>query len=265
MIQALRGKPLTVFGDGEQTRSFQFVDDLVRGLVKLMDNPNHKGPFNIGNPNEFTMIELANRVKEVVNPEAEIVFEQNTADDPHKRRPDITEAKKLLDWEPTVQLSEGLKQMIDDLCAPFLHGHNARSTILPISHIDHNCHIPLQHRETQCAETAESNRTISQLNLRLSHMDNNCQISLRSNDSVLLILIREQVVCGKIFILVTDEVRFKRTLPIEPELHQAVDCLIFLLCDLDLRRLQLGCWIFFTLAFSALVSITCAGHAARLP
>lgn len=82
-----------------------------------MDNDEHVGPFNIGNPNEFTMLELANRVKEVVNPDAKIAFQQNTADDPHKRRPDISKAKKLLDWEPTVQLSDGLTQMIDDLCA----------------------------------------------------------------------------------------------------------------------------------------------------
>jgi len=80
----------------------------------LMDNDEHTGPINIGNPTEFTMLELANVVKEVVNPDAEIVFRENTADDPSRRKPDITKAKELLGWEPKVTLREGLASMVDD-------------------------------------------------------------------------------------------------------------------------------------------------------
>lgn len=84
---------MTIFGDGQQTRSFQYVSDLVRGMVKLMEQDKWTGPFNLGNPTEFTMVELANRVKEIVNPDAKISFHPNTPDDPNKRRPDISNAK----------------------------------------------------------------------------------------------------------------------------------------------------------------------------
>eukprot|EP00238_Polyblepharides_amylifera_P002883 CAMPEP_0196584124 /NCGR_PEP_ID=MMETSP1081-20130531/45834_1 /TAXON_ID=36882 /ORGANISM="Pyramimonas amylifera, Strain CCMP720" /LENGTH=342 /DNA_ID=CAMNT_0041905227 /DNA_START=120 /DNA_END=1148 /DNA_ORIENTATION=+ len=113
VAQALRGESLTVYGEGTQTRSFQYVSDLVAGLVKLMEGE-HTGPFNIGNPNEFTMLELAEKVKAVVNPNAEIVFRENTSDDPSKRRPDITKATTHLGWEPKVQLTEGLGFMVED-------------------------------------------------------------------------------------------------------------------------------------------------------
>jgi len=86
VAQALLGQSLTVYGDGQQTRSFQYVSDLINGMVKMMDNDKHIGPFNIGNPNEFTMLELANVVKEVVNPNTEIVFMENTSDDPGRRQ-----------------------------------------------------------------------------------------------------------------------------------------------------------------------------------
>lgn len=111
--QAIEGTPMTIYGDGSQTRSFQYVSDLVAGLVALMDGE-HTGPINIGNPGEFTMSELAAKVKEVVNPAATTVFKENTADDPGRRKPDITKAKTLLKWEPKVPLAEGLKLMMGD-------------------------------------------------------------------------------------------------------------------------------------------------------
>nr|CAB3477056.1 unnamed protein product [Digitaria exilis] len=113
VAQALRKEPLTVYGDGKQTRSFQYVSDLVEGLMKLMEGE-HIGPFNLGNPGEFTMLELAKVVQDTIDPEARIEFRQNTADDPHKRKPDISRAKELLGWEPKVPLREGLPLMVTD-------------------------------------------------------------------------------------------------------------------------------------------------------
>ncbi|PIA38871.1 hypothetical protein AQUCO_02700223v1 [Aquilegia coerulea] len=111
--QALRRQPLTVYGDGKQTRSFQYVSDLVNGLVALMEH-DHVGPFNLGNPGEFTMLELAEVVKETIDSSATIEFKPNTADDPHMRKPDISKAKELLNWEPKVSLREGLPRMVTD-------------------------------------------------------------------------------------------------------------------------------------------------------
>ncbi|KAL6626263.1 hypothetical protein ACP70R_029989 [Stipagrostis hirtigluma subsp. patula] len=113
VAQALRKEPLTVYGDGKQTRSFQYVSDLVEGLMKLMEGE-HIGPFNLGNPGEFTMLELAKVVQDTIDPEARIEFRENTADDPHKRKPDISRAKELLGWEPKVPLHEGLPLMVTD-------------------------------------------------------------------------------------------------------------------------------------------------------
>lgn len=113
VAQALRKEPLTVYGDGKQTRSFQYVSDLVEGLMRLMESE-HIGPFNLGNPGEFTMLELAKVVKDVIDPQAQIEFKENTADDPHKRKPDITRAKDLLHWEPKIPLKEGLPLMVED-------------------------------------------------------------------------------------------------------------------------------------------------------
>ncbi|KAH7315757.1 hypothetical protein KP509_21G064200 [Ceratopteris richardii] len=113
VAQALRKEPMTVYGDGKQTRSFQFVSDLVEGLMRLMEG-DHVGPFNLGNPGEFTMLELAEVVKEVIDPNARIVFRKNTEDDPHKRKPDISRAKNMLGWEPKISLREGLPMMVDD-------------------------------------------------------------------------------------------------------------------------------------------------------
>jgi UDP-glucuronate decarboxylase len=114
VAQALQNEPLTIFGDGKQTRSFQYIDDLIKGMVAVMDNEEHVGPFNVGNPGEFTMIELAEMVKKVVNPKVEISFVANTEDDPSRRKPDITKAKTLLGWEPKVKLEDGLRMMVKD-------------------------------------------------------------------------------------------------------------------------------------------------------
>ncbi|KAI3791685.1 hypothetical protein L2E82_05546 [Cichorium intybus] len=111
--QAIRKQPMTVYGDGKQTRSFQYVSDLVDGLMALMEGE-HIGPFNLGNPGEFTMLELAQVVKETIDSSATIEFRENTADDPQKRKPDISKAKELLNWEPKVPLHEGLPKMASD-------------------------------------------------------------------------------------------------------------------------------------------------------
>ncbi|MCO5558563.1 hypothetical protein L7F22_012148 [Adiantum nelumboides] len=113
VAQALRKEPMTVYGDGKQTRSFQYVSDLVEGLMRLMEGE-HIGPFNLGNPGEFTMLELAEVVKEVIDPNARIQFRKNTEDDPHKRKPNISKAKNLLGWEPKIPLREGLPMMVED-------------------------------------------------------------------------------------------------------------------------------------------------------
>ncbi|VAH65736.1 unnamed protein product [Triticum turgidum subsp. durum] len=113
VAQALRKHPMTVYGDGKQTRSFQYVSDLVAGLMALMESE-HIGPFNLGNPGEFTMLELAEVVKGTIDPMSTIEFKPNTADDPHMRKPDITKAKQLLGWEPKVSLKEGLPLMVTD-------------------------------------------------------------------------------------------------------------------------------------------------------
>jgi dTDP-glucose 4,6-dehydratase len=109
--QALEGKPLTVFGDGTQTRSFCYVDDLIRGLVALAESNEHL-PVNLGNPNEFTLNELAQAVLRVTGSKSEIVHEALPVDDPQVRQPDITRARQLLGWEPEIQLAEGLQRML---------------------------------------------------------------------------------------------------------------------------------------------------------
>jgi dTDP-glucose 4,6-dehydratase len=109
--QALEGKPLTVFGDGTQTRSFCYVDDLIRGLVALAESGEHL-PVNLGNPGEFTLNELAETVLRITGSKSEIVYEALPVDDPQVRQPDITRARQLLGWEPEVQLEEGLRRML---------------------------------------------------------------------------------------------------------------------------------------------------------
>jgi dTDP-glucose 4,6-dehydratase len=110
--QALKDRPLTVFGDGEQTRSFCYVDDLIRGIVALAESDAHS-PVNIGNPDEFTLLELAKTVIDVTESRSEIVYEPLPTDDPQQRRPDITRARDLLGWEPSIALREGLRLTIE--------------------------------------------------------------------------------------------------------------------------------------------------------
>ncbi len=110
--QALQDKPLTVFGDGKQTRSFCYVDDLVRGLISLAESEVHL-PVNLGNPDEFTLLELAETVIKAADSRSEIVFEALPVDDPQVRQPDISRARDLLSWEPEVGLEEGLRMTIE--------------------------------------------------------------------------------------------------------------------------------------------------------
>jgi UDP-glucuronate decarboxylase len=111
IAQSLRGNPLTVYGDGSQTRSFCYVADLVEGLIRLM-NSDRTGPINLGNPEEYTILELAQKVRDRLNPQQEIVFKPLPQDDPKQRRPDITKAKSWLGWEPTIPLADGLTHTI---------------------------------------------------------------------------------------------------------------------------------------------------------
>jgi dTDP-glucose 4,6-dehydratase len=110
--QALQDRPITVFGEGSQTRSFCYVDDLIRGIIALAESDVHQ-PVNIGNPDEFTLLELAKTVLEVTDSRSEIVYEALPTDDPQQRRPDIGRARDLLGWEPTIKLDEGLRRTID--------------------------------------------------------------------------------------------------------------------------------------------------------
>ncbi|OKH19957.1 UDP-glucuronic acid decarboxylase family protein [[Limnothrix rosea] IAM M-220] len=112
IVQALQGKPLTVYGDGSQTRSFCYVSDLVEGFIRLMEG-DFIGPVNLGNPGEYTILQLAETIQRMVNPDAELTFEPLPQDDPKQRQPDITRAKTYLNnWQPTVQLEEGLEKTI---------------------------------------------------------------------------------------------------------------------------------------------------------
>ena len=114
IVQAVRGEPLTIYGDGSQTRSFCYVDDLVSGLVALMENDsNEPGPVNLGNPGEFTMLELASLVLEMTGSSSTIEHRDLPADDPKQRQPNIEKAKKVLGWEPSVPLRDGLEKTID--------------------------------------------------------------------------------------------------------------------------------------------------------
>ena len=113
IMQALKGEDITIYGDGMQTRSFQYVDDLVEGMVRMMATENFTGPVNLGNPGEFTMIELAEIISKMTNSKSKIVFKPLPSDDPKQRKPDISLAKeKLNGWEPTIRLEEGLVETI---------------------------------------------------------------------------------------------------------------------------------------------------------
>jgi dTDP-glucose 4,6-dehydratase len=119
--QALQDRPITVFGDGSQTRSFCYVDDLIRGMIALAESGYHH-PVNVGNPNEFTLLELAETVVEVTGSKSEIVYEALPTDDPQVRRPDITLAQEILGWAPKVELREGLQQTIEQAGVEALMG-----------------------------------------------------------------------------------------------------------------------------------------------
>ena len=114
IVNALLGKDIEIYGDGTQTRSFQYVDDLIEGMIRVMNTEDEfTGPVNLGNPGEFTMLELANLVLELTGSKSDIVFSTLPKDDPRKRKPNITLAKTKLDWEPTIPLREGLLKTID--------------------------------------------------------------------------------------------------------------------------------------------------------
>lgn len=112
IVQALQGQDITVYGEGQQTRSFCYVDDLVEGFVRLMNQEQVVGPMNIGNPSEFTILELAEKVIELTGSKSKIVYHDMPQDDPKQRKPDITQAREVIKWEPKVQLEEGLKKTI---------------------------------------------------------------------------------------------------------------------------------------------------------
>ncbi|NPA55863.1 MAG: SDR family oxidoreductase [Epsilonproteobacteria bacterium] len=112
IIQALQNQDITIYGDGSQTRSFQYVDDLIDGMTKMMAS-SETGPINLGNPDEFTILELAKKVIQLTNSKSKIVFKPLPQDDPKQRKPDITKAKKALNWKPTVKLEEGLVKTIE--------------------------------------------------------------------------------------------------------------------------------------------------------
>ncbi|MEB3272511.1 MAG: UDP-glucuronic acid decarboxylase family protein [Prochlorothrix sp.] len=113
IVQALRGQPLTVYGDGSQTRSFCYVSDLIEGFIRLM-NSDHTGPVNIGNPGEYTIKQLAETIQGMINPDLALQYKPLPQDDPRRRQPDITRAREWLGWEPSVALRDGLEKTIAD-------------------------------------------------------------------------------------------------------------------------------------------------------
>ena len=113
IVQALKGEDLTVYGDGLQTRSFCYVDDLIEGFVRFMNQDAEIGPVNLGNPGEFTMLELAEKVLSIVGGESKLTYQPLPGDDPKQRKPDITKAKEVMDWEPQVKLEDGLVQAVE--------------------------------------------------------------------------------------------------------------------------------------------------------
>ena len=114
ILQALHNEDITIYGDGKQTRSFQYIDDLVEGMIRMMNTEDEfTGPVNLGNPNEFPILELAERIIRMTGSSSRIVFKQLPDDDPKQRQPDITLAKEKLGWQPTIELEDGLKYMIE--------------------------------------------------------------------------------------------------------------------------------------------------------
>ena len=113
ILQALKGEDITIYGDGSQTRSFCYVDDLVSGMIKMMENPSFAGPVNLGNPSERTILDFAKLIIELTNSKSKIVYKPLPSDDPTQRKPDITLAKEKLGWEPKVDIKEGLIKTIE--------------------------------------------------------------------------------------------------------------------------------------------------------
>ena len=114
ILQALNNEDITIYGDGKQTRSFQYIDDLIEGMIRMMDTEDEfTGPVNLGNPNEFPVLGLAEKIISMTGSSSKIVFKALPDDDPKQRQPDITLAKRKLDWEPTIELEDGLKRMIE--------------------------------------------------------------------------------------------------------------------------------------------------------
>jgi len=113
IVQALRNKDITVYGDGSQTRSFCYVDDLVSGMIKMMEQPDFIGPVNLGNPEEYTVLELAQKIIKMVHSQSKVVFKPLPENDPTRRRPDITLAKEKLNWQPTIPVDQGLEKTIE--------------------------------------------------------------------------------------------------------------------------------------------------------
>mmetsp|Transcript_70679 Transcript_70679/g.199568 ORF Transcript_70679/g.199568 Transcript_70679/m.199568 type:complete len:387 (+) Transcript_70679:69-1229(+) len=132
IMQALAGDDITIYGDGSQTRSFAFIDDTVEGLIRLMEQDKTYGPMNIGNPNEFTVKQLAEMVIEVVGSESKIIYLPLPGDDPKQRKPDISKAKDIIDWEPKVQLREGIQKT-----AAYFKHLDLRNFKKPTSHTAH--------------------------------------------------------------------------------------------------------------------------------
>jgi nucleoside-diphosphate-sugar epimerase len=143
IVQALRGAPLTVYGDGRQTRSFQYVDDLIEGMIRLMESP-HPGPLNIGNPAEYTVCELARLIQELAGTSSLVEFRPLPGDDPKQRRPDITVAMTLLEWQPRVSVTLGLTSTI----AYFREQLAATPMVENSRHEDYSISVPtLERRE----------------------------------------------------------------------------------------------------------------------
>jgi UDP-glucuronate decarboxylase len=111
--QCIRNEPITIYGDGEQTRSVCYIDDLLNGLIKLMNNNITNGPINLGNPYELSIKDLAVEIKKITNSESTIIYHPLPSDDPMKRKPDISKAKSMLGWEPSIQLKEGIEKTVD--------------------------------------------------------------------------------------------------------------------------------------------------------
>ena len=113
IVQALRGDDITIYGDGRQTRSFCYVDDLVEAMIRTMNTPDDfTGPVNIGNPREFTIVQLAEEVLKLTGSKSKLIYKPLPSDDPRQRRPDITLAKQVLNWAPSIELEEGLRKTI---------------------------------------------------------------------------------------------------------------------------------------------------------